>query len=171
MSAQSQETRQLPQRQFTGRHMLMVVFGFFGVVIAANMTLAYSALHSWTGLTVKNSYVASQNFNKRAEAARLQAASGLSGTVAVKEGIVAFRLADRSGRPVRAQTVGAVAGRTTHEGEDRALEMLSDGNGGYAAREPLAGGLWRVEITVDLGGGESWRMAERVVVSATEAGK
>ena len=35
----------------------------FGVIISVNLTLAYNAVHSFPGLEVKNSYVASQTFD------------------------------------------------------------------------------------------------------------
>ena len=57
-------TAETPGRRFTGGHMLALVCGFFGVVIAVNLTMALFATGSWTGLVVKNSYVASQHFNE-----------------------------------------------------------------------------------------------------------
>ncbi|TGV41583.1 cytochrome oxidase, partial [bacterium M00.F.Ca.ET.168.01.1.1] len=37
-------------REFTGRHMLVIILAFFGVVIAVNLTMATLASTSWTGL-------------------------------------------------------------------------------------------------------------------------
>ena len=48
---------------FTGRHMVVVMCLFFGVVISVNITMAVFAGTSWSGLIVKNTYVASQTFN------------------------------------------------------------------------------------------------------------
>ncbi|TIW70058.1 MAG: cytochrome oxidase, partial [Mesorhizobium sp.] len=52
MSAHSQKSR-----EFTGRHMLFIILGFFGVVIGVNLTMATLASKSWTGLVVENTYV------------------------------------------------------------------------------------------------------------------
>lgn len=49
--------------RFTGYHMIACVVSFFAVIIFANVTMAWFASSSWTGLVVKNSYVASQQFN------------------------------------------------------------------------------------------------------------
>jgi len=51
-------------RPFTGRHAAILLVLFFGVVIAVNLTMARLASGSYGGEVVKNSYVASQNFNK-----------------------------------------------------------------------------------------------------------
>ena len=63
-------------RTFTGWHMAAITSSFFAVIIAVNLTLAFFASTSWTGLVVANSYVASQNFNRDAEIARQQRALG-----------------------------------------------------------------------------------------------
>jgi nitrogen fixation protein FixH len=55
---------------FTGWHMLGIMVAFFGVIIAVNLTMAYNAIHSWSGLVVQNTYVASQEFNDKAETAK-----------------------------------------------------------------------------------------------------
>ena len=36
-----------------GRHMLLIILGFFGVVIGVNVTMATLASKSWTGLVVE----------------------------------------------------------------------------------------------------------------------
>ena len=51
--------------RFTGWHMVGVLGLFFGVTILVNLALAFFANGSWTGLIVKNSYVASQHYNER----------------------------------------------------------------------------------------------------------
>uniref|UniRef100_UPI00286E75F7 FixH family protein n=1 Tax=Sandarakinorhabdus sp. TaxID=1916663 RepID=UPI00286E75F7 len=63
-------------RGFTGRHMWMVMIGFFGLVIAVNFTMAWLASSTFGGTIVDNSYVASQKFNGWLQAARAQKALG-----------------------------------------------------------------------------------------------
>ena len=57
-----------PGAVFSGRHMLLTMLAFFGVIIGVNLTMAWFARSSWTGLVVENSYVASQEFNAKMEA-------------------------------------------------------------------------------------------------------
>ena len=49
--------------ELTGKHVAMIFCGFFGIIIAVNVSMAMLASSSWTGLVVSNSYVASQKFN------------------------------------------------------------------------------------------------------------
>ena len=57
-------------REFTGRHMLVIMVAFFSVIIAVNLTMAFFARSSWTGAVVENTYVASQQFNRKAAEGR-----------------------------------------------------------------------------------------------------
>jgi nitrogen fixation protein FixH len=50
-------------RQFTGRHMAAIMVAFFAVVIGVNVVMARSAIGTFGGVVVENSYVASQKFN------------------------------------------------------------------------------------------------------------
>ena len=92
------------KRQFTGRHMLVVVCAFFAVVIAANATMAYYASRSWTGLVVANSYVASQHYNEKLAAAQAQAAMGWSSELTYAQGELRLRITSRDGTPVAGLT-------------------------------------------------------------------
>src|SRR5690606_4480933 len=87
-------------RAFTGRHMLAAVVAFFGVIVAVNLTMATFAMNSWSGLVVKNSYVASQEFNDRAEAGRARAALGWQAELAFSNGHLRYTLAHDNGSAV-----------------------------------------------------------------------
>lgn len=63
-------------RPFTGRHMLALMIGFFGLIIAVNVTMATFAISSFGGEVVENSYVASQRFNRWLAQARSQVRLG-----------------------------------------------------------------------------------------------
>ena len=59
-------------RRFTGWHMAAILCGFFAVVIAVNLVMATSAVRTFGGVTVENSYVASQKYNGWLDAAHKQ---------------------------------------------------------------------------------------------------
>jgi nitrogen fixation protein FixH len=66
--------------------MLLIMLGFFGLIIGVNLTMAYLAVGSWPGLVVKNSYVASQQFNATLRDAAHQADLGWTGTLEYRDG-------------------------------------------------------------------------------------
>ncbi|MFZ4382234.1 MAG: FixH family protein, partial [Sandarakinorhabdus sp.] len=59
-------------RPFTGRSFAIIIVGFFGVVVAVNITMARLASGTFGGTVVDNSYVASQKYNGWLAQARAQ---------------------------------------------------------------------------------------------------
>lgn len=131
-----------PERQFTGRHALMVFGGAFAVIIAVNIALAVSAVKTFPGLEVKNSYVASQEFDKRRTA---QEALGWSVYANASGGLVFLEISDEHGNPVEVASLRAVLGRATHVKDDIQPEFKFDGTA-YVAKAELGAGNWNIRM-------------------------
>ncbi|MEC9342786.1 MAG: FixH family protein, partial [Pseudomonadota bacterium] len=151
--------------EFTGWHMLAVMVLFFGTIISVNLTLAWFAAHSWTGLVVKNSYVASQEFNEKARMARAQSALGHVGRLESRDGEIAFSFLDAAGRPVTTQRVEVKVGRPTHQRDDRVLVLDHAGAGEHTAAAVLAPGIWQADVTARLSDGTDWRQHWRLSIA------
>ncbi len=145
-----------PERRFTGRHMLLIMLGFFATVFAANMTMVYFASHSWTGLVVKNSYVASQEFDATTAKMRANAAVDIRPTLSYAAGVLRVTLHTRSGAAVNALAIKVALGRPSHESEDVVLDMAPRGAGVYESTRTFGVGQWTGTITADVPGHGSW---------------
>ncbi|MFP7570892.1 FixH family protein [Marivita sp. S2033] len=130
------------ERKLTGWHALAIFGGAFAVIISVNLVLAYSAVRTFPGLEVKNSYVASQDFDVRRGK---QESLGWTVTADAKGGLLILQIKDSNGRPVQAGTLNAVLGRATHVQDDRAPEFAFDGKA-YVARETLRPGNWNIRM-------------------------
>lgn len=130
-------------KQLTGRHVLMIFCGAFGIIIGVNLLLAWSAVSTFPGLEVKNSYVASQQFDERKAA---QEALGWTVRADAAEGEVILRVTDAQGLPVRVGALDAVVGRATHVADDIRPEFIFDGVA-YVAPVHLADGNWNIRLT------------------------
>jgi nitrogen fixation protein FixH len=157
----------MPER-FTGWHMLGVLGLFFGTIVAVNAVLAVFASGTWTGLVVKNSYVASQHYNEKLEAADRQAARGWTGRLSYEQGRLAFRLDGPDGAPILAERVSAEIGRPAHESRDHTLELARTGPGRYAAPDDLEAGLWQVTVRAERAGEPDWHLTYRLSVPAAD---
>ena len=91
----------MAERELTGRHVLFIFVGAFGTIIAVNLLLAYSAVSTFPGLEVKNSYVASQEFNERKAA---QEALGWTVRATHRGGVLRLAITDSEGQPVRTRS-------------------------------------------------------------------
>lgn len=138
-------------RPFTGKHMLLCMVAFFGVIIAVNLTMATLANLSWTGLIVKNSYVASQNFNEHLRAGRAQTALGWASTLDYDGTRLTFALSDKSGAPVTADSVRVEIGRPATETSDRTVTLSAGDDGTFSTEQDLATGQWDLRATARVG--------------------
>ncbi len=149
--------------RFTGWHMLMIMVAFFGTVITVNGYMAYEASTSWTGLIVKNGYVASQDYNHQLAEAQAQAARGWHGDIGFADGVVAFTLTDRDGNPVKLTGVSATVGRPAFDKDDHTLSLAYAGNARYEAADALAQGPWAITVTGQSSEGP-YRLEKRIFV-------
>ncbi|MDU8911841.1 FixH family protein [Aestuariicoccus sp. MJ-SS9] len=150
------------ERKLTGWHALAIFGGAFAVIISVNLVLAYSAISTFPGLEVKNSYVASQSFDSRRDA---QETLGWSVDARATGGLLILSITDADGRPVQAGTLDAVLGRATHVRDDRTPDFAFDGRA-YVARESLRPGNWNIRMKATALDGTPFE--QRVVLHVTE---
>ena len=133
--------------EFTGRHMLFLAVGFFGVIISVNVLMAVVSSTSWTGLVVQNSYVASQEFEEKRIAHEKQTAAGWQASFTYAPGIAQLIVRDGAGNPVDLGPVTVLINRPVggHDDEKLTLNRLADGS--YAGAVALAEGVWDVVAT------------------------
>lgn len=150
---------------FTGWHMLASMVAFFGTIIAVNFTMAYLATSTWSGLVVKNTYVASQEFNGKTEAIRQMLATGIAGELSVKRDGVRYRLTLPGEVPVVADSVLAHFKRPVGEHQDFEQMLTPAGDGVYLATRDVLAGNWIVEIRAQKDGKLIMHEAHRIAVS------
>jgi nitrogen fixation protein FixH len=125
-----------------GWHVLSGFVTAFGIIISVNLVMATQAVRTFPGLEVKNSYVASQEFNERLHA---QQALGWNIRADWQDGIVRLSITDATG-PVRVRDLHAVVGRATRNSED--VEPVFAFNGTlYEAPLDLGPGNWNIRMT------------------------
>lgn len=129
--------------RLNGWHVLGIFVGAFGVIIAVNVIMATKAIGTFPGLEVKNSYVASQEFDQRlADQTRL----GWTVYADDVDGMVHLIITDPEGNPVRARELSAIIGRTTRAADDVA-PVFAWNVDHYEAPLELGGGRWIVRVT------------------------
>ncbi len=148
----------MKERKITGTHVFFGFLAAFGVIIAVNFALAYSAVKTFPGLEVKNSYVASQTFDDRRAA---QQGLGWQVQATHGDGLLRLSIRDEQGRPVKAAQLHATVGRATHVREDSQPEFRFDGVS-YVAPIELAEGNWNVRMRALSGNGTQFE--QRVVL-------
>jgi nitrogen fixation protein FixH len=151
------------ENPLTGWHVLGIVGLFFGTIIGVNVVLAAYATGTFPGLVVKNSYVASQNYNELLAESRDQALRGWTADLSATDGFLTVRFADRSGAPLSGLTVSVRVGRPVSASEDRVI-ALRPAAGGYVAADSLPPGRWIVELEARSSGELAYRATHPLVV-------
>jgi len=149
----------------TGRHILVALILFFGIVIAVNTALAVLANTSWTGLVVENGYVESQRFNQELAEARKEAALGWMEEFGYRDGRIELRLKDRQGRALARLAVSVRLERPSTDREDQSLTLAETAPGIYTQAIALKPGQWDADVTASASSGEVVRRIYRVHVS------
>lgn len=152
-------------KPLTGWHMLVMFISFFGVVIAVNLFMALMAVHSWTGLVVENSYVASQNFNDDVASLKKSAALGIEHHLHTENGKLHLSLQNANGRPVNADMVQIAFERPMGASREQILAVMRISDGQYEAPAILTNGVWNGELSARLGDNILWRQPFRLIVT------
>lgn len=145
------------QRTLTGWHVLAMFGVCFGVIVSVNLTLAFNAVHTFPGLEVKNSYVASQSFDADRKA---QLALDWDVRAYMDRGSLVLDIA-RDGVPVQARIVSATFGRATNAGQDQTPIFVFDGTV-YRAPVQIAPGNWNLRLVAQADDGT--RFKQRIIV-------
>lgn len=129
-------------KQLTGKHVLFIFVAAFSIIIAVNITLAVNAVKTFPGLEVKNTYVASQQFDERRAA---QQALGWTVAGSHQDGVLRLEITGADGTPVEAAELTAVLGRATQVADDVTPAFIFDGTA-YVAPMELADGNWNIRM-------------------------
>jgi len=150
------------ERRLTGRMVLGIALGAFGIVIAVNALLATLAVRTFSGLVVPNSYVASQTFDRDRNAQ-----VGLGWTLAIdhRDSVLRLDLTNKAGAPVRPASLAVAVGRPAANPGDISATLVET-PGGYAAPLALAPRGLAVEVDAVATNGTHFRQRRTLIVAA-----
>lgn len=141
------------RKPLTGRGMLMVFVSLFGIIIGVNVVMAVTAVRSFPGLEVANSYVASQNFDRERAA---QQALGWRADPIYENGRLTVKISDSKGLPAPVQALNITVSRPTQKRDDVTPEMRYQG-GLWIADLALQPGAWVVHLQAEAPDGTIFR--------------
>ena len=144
-------------QEIKGWHVLAAFVLAFGVIIAVNLTLAFNAVRTFPGLEVKNSYVASQGFDRNRAA---QLALGWEVSAQLEGGALALFVIE-NGRPIAPVIESATFGRATNVVADQTPAFTFDGT---ALRAPVDAGPGNWNLRLRMRSSDGTLFQQRVIV-------
>ncbi|WP_417249660.1 FixH family protein [Celeribacter sp.] len=144
--------------RITGYHVFGAMVLAFGIIIAVNVVMAVSAVRTFPGLEVANSYVASQTFDVEKSA---QLALGWTVDAGVEGDTFRVTITDEADAPVEVASIGGTIGRPTSVVDDQTPEFTFDGTAYVAKTGVLGEGNWNFRMVAEAADGTQFK--QRVV--------
>lgn len=141
----------LHPRPFTGWHMTAIMVAFFAVVFAVNFGMAHLASTTFSGVVVRNSYDASQNFNRwLSEAAREKALAWDAHASRTADGRVAITIARDGATAIPAGAIlTGEARRPLGLPDDKLLAFSRLPDGTWLSTTVLKPVRWKLRVRLD----------------------
>lgn len=140
-------------KPLTGKHVLAIILGFFGIMLAVNMLFLFSALSTFNGGEGGKAYQAGLEYNRTIAAARQQDLLGWSHSVeADMAGEVRVTLRDGKGAPISMPELRGEIARPVAEKFTRTLIFKEVRPGLYVADAgALEAGNWMMSFAARAG--------------------
>jgi len=150
-------------KPLTGRKVFAIFAGAFALIIGVNVFMAYSAIGTFPGLEVKNSYVASQSFDNERKA---QEALGWDVTAVLeRKDTLALTILAPGGQPARVDAIEGMIGRTTQRQDDQDLAFVRNDRGVHIAQfSPLDFGKWELRFVATAANGVAFKQRIEIVI-------
>lgn len=140
-------------KPLTGRKVLLIMLGMFSVIIGANVMLAVTAIGTFPGLEVENTYVTSQTFDAERVA---QARLGWKLETHYDGKAVTLAIRDSNGQSPKLQKLDATIGRATYASADVTLNFAPEAPT-FRREISLAPGKWELRVHAVAADGTAFR--------------
>ena len=147
--------------EIKGWHVLSAFVFAFGIIISVNLTLAFNAVRTFPGLEVKNSYVASQAFEKNRKA---QTSLNWNVKAWIQDSELVLQIL-QDGNAVEPEIQSAIFGRATNVSQDQTPRFNFDGET-FRAPVTTGDGNWNLRLVAIADDGTHF--AQRVIVEVRE---
>ena len=153
-------------KPITGRHVLLMLVAFFGIMLIANAVFVVVAVRSFPGEAEKKSYLQGLQFNETLAARAEQKKLGWRAEIVeLGRESVEVRLFDEAGAALSGLAVAGDLRRPAFNGADRSLIFDETAAGVYRAEvAPLDLGAWDFSGVAEDGLGRRFEFQARVSV-------
>ena len=164
-------TSSVSPKPLTGRLVLIMLLGFFGVVFGVNFTMMQLAIATLPGTEVDSAYSASLGYEKEIVAAHDQSARNWKVEAHIERdgnggATLQVDARDDSGRPMTGLTFQGTLERPTDKRADLAVSLAEVGIGIYRGSAPaVAPGQWDLVLEGDSAGRRMFMSKNRVVLN------
>lgn len=150
-------------KPLTGRKVFAIFAGAFTIIVGVNVFMAWSAVGTFPGLEVANTYVASQTFDadrKAQEALAWDVSAAVDGPDKVM-----LTILGPGGQPARVEAIDGTIGRATQRTDDQTLSFEQNDRGVHIASvTPLDAGKWELRFVATAANGVPFKQRIELVI-------
>jgi nitrogen fixation protein FixH len=155
-----------------GRHVLLGLVAFFGLIFFVNGVFVYYALSTFGGGDTSDPYRKGLHYNDTLTEAAREAERAWRAELSYNAtaGGLALKLRDKGGEPVAGLHLDANVGRPATDREDLSANFHEIEGGKYVAELKLAPGQWVVQLRseeLSREGDPTYQLKQRVIVPET----
>jgi len=156
-------------RELTGRHVLLWMLGFFGVVFAVNAVMVRAATSTFGGLETQSSYKAGLMFEQEVARAERQDAlrwhvDGKLKRASTGEAVLDVSVRDAQGAAVHGLAADAMLAHPADSRLDQVIHLARSGAGAFHGEDRAQPGQWELIIDFYRGGERVFRSKSRVTL-------
>ena len=151
-----------PRFRISGRHVLLAIIAFFGVIIAVNAYFLVAAYRTFPGQVSETPYEDGVGFNRTVAQRRAQAELGWSATATTTAQGVEVDLRDRAGQPLQGLKVEGVLRRPATQAGQISLKFTEASPGRYVAKAGPGSGAWDLHFAAKGPGSELFEGERRL---------
>jgi len=139
-------------KRLTGKHVLLLLFAFFGVTIAVNVAMATWAVRTFSGEVASNSYLRGLHYNDTLAARQHQRIEGWHAALSASRTSgrttrLRLSISGKDGQPVHGLKLEGVLRLPATEREDRQFVLTETAPGHYEADlSAIRAATWDVDI-------------------------
>jgi nitrogen fixation protein FixH len=156
------------ERELTGRHVLIMLIAFFGLVTLVNIAMIGAAISTFGGVDIPSSYEAGLQFKSEEARAAAQDARHWTVTAHVspsgEEQVLTVDVRDAVGSAVGGIAVNARLVHAIDQRRDVPIALSETGPGAFRGFAAAPAGLWRLDLAVERDGEQLFRSENRVVI-------
>ncbi len=145
-------TVDMKKKELTGKHVLLMLVAFFGILIAVNIYFAFAAVTSFRGEDVKGSYRQGLEYNQTIAARAEQKTLGWTVKANLlsegeNENVLLVLFNDENENPIDGLSIEGILRHPTDLEQDKSIMFQPRGNGRYKAVFNDISGQWKLRAT------------------------
>lgn len=153
--------------RLTGRMVLLILLGFFAVVVSVNLFMAYVAVNTFSGLQDQRPYETGLKFNRTIKNAQIQQEQHWQVSSHYERStdgqvVLALTMRDGQGRPVEDVTPKVTLVSPVNAARDVTFQLVSKGNGDMVGTAKADAGQWDLVIEITKDKDEVFRSVSRI---------